>query len=211
MTKVLIATNMAKYNENISRNSILLPVIGNVLVAYNAMDIGKLTGAEFKAMVLSPEETVFDKMTGGEPVSIMGFAVDKTKAIEMIVKPNGYSDFIVARNTLKSKQSWEHYLNLTDVSDDGLQIVLSQSVLDTELEASKIYAEGANEILIYNFAKNILELAGETFGNKAGYYDFADMVNSIIHTHHDATGKKWYINPQGVKNYLVNKMPVVND
>lgn len=211
MNKVLMATNTAKYNEQIKINSILLPQMNNVLAAYIAMGIGHVTGAEFKALLYAPEENVFDKMTNGEPVTIMGFAIDKAKAMDMMVKPVGYDVFIASVIDFKNKKNWGHYLGLVDVSVDGLEVVLSQSVIDKELEASKIYAEGANQILMYNFAKDILELANETFGARAGHYDFTDMVNSIIYTHQDATGKVWGIKPLGVRDYLCNKMPVVND
>ena len=185
---------IAQYNE---QYSVLLPEMNQVLTAYEAMGIGHLDSETLRNAVNSPEEFVFDKMTKGEPVTIMGFAVDKAKAIEIIVKPNGYNSFMDTIKALKAKQNWQYYLGLVEV--DNNQVILSKITVNRVNTMSSKFAETEKEILIYNFGNAFIALAKQTFGENAGGCDIGKMMDEIINWKNDACGKDWEIDPQKIK------------
>lgn len=179
--------------------SVLLPELNKILEAFTAMNIGVLDFETFKKAIINPEEIVFDMLTKGEPVTIMGFAVDKKKAMEIIVKPIGFDNFLETIAAFKSKPNYNYYLSLVDITEN--QVILSTKTLEMIDSVSSIYAETEKEILVFNFAKAFIDLANTMFGNSAGTFDIGKMIYEIIYFKNDACGKAWEISSDKIKQF----------
>ena len=194
---ILMKLDKRKVSELSNQYSLLIPELNQVLNAYNEMKIGELDTETLKDIINSPEEIVFVKITKGEPLTIMGIAVDKIKAMDIIVKPNGYHAFIESIKVLKSKPNWQYYLGMIEIDDNVLK--LSKRTIESIESLSSTYAETETEKLIYNFANNFLSLAKDTFGEHYGGCDIGKMISEIIFHRNDASGKSWEIIPEKIK------------
>lgn len=187
---------MTRYNEQIRLKSVHLSKFTAILAAYNALNIGEITANEFKSLVQNPASFIFDKMTNGQDIVIGGLKVNKAKAIEILEKPNGYEamkDLITSyQNTVPS---WNHYLSSIDIDAENEEVIIAQTVLDAELEASKVYAKTNNEQKVFQFVQDVIDLATAAFGGKNP--DLAELISSTITTREE---------PHGSRNnqYLVN-------
>ena len=165
MEPILMDTDNAKYNEQIRLHSIYLGEYNAILAAYTALGIGDLTRDEFKKLVIDPAGLVFDKLTAGQPVVIGSLTLNRSKALEIMEKPAGYEELHgLIQQCKQTKRNFEWYLSLIDVVDG--EIVLHQSVIDKETEASKVYAVTDDEIKTYEFLQEVITLAHAKFGNK---------------------------------------------
>lgn len=179
MEPVLMFTDKRKFDEMIASHSVHLGALNAVLAAYEEMKLPELTGAEFISLVQQPGTVVFDKMTNGGAVEIMGMQVDKQKAMELILKPSGYEEMIELITVYKKAANWDYHLHKVDVLNR--EIVLSQSVIDAETEASKVYAKTEKEKQLFQFAQAVIGAANEAFGEGSGY-DLGELVYNVIYT-----------------------------
>ena len=165
MADILMYTDMDRYNEQIRLKSVHLDKLTEILQAYNAMNIGDITGNEFKRLVQNHASFIFDKMTNGQDVVIGGLKVNKAKAIEILEKPKGYDELQDKITRFQhSVPQWHHHLSHIDI--DGNSVVISQQCLDAELEASKIYAKTDNEKKALEIAQAIKALWEEKFADQ---------------------------------------------
>ena len=134
MKPVLMHTDTARFNETIKRNSIYLGELTEILQAFNVMNIGTLTGAEFQSLVTNPPGVVFDKMTKGQDVVIGGLKINKAKALDILERPKGYNTMLDLIEVYKNRQNWNHHLHVVDIDLDGNEIVLKKSFIDQEAE-----------------------------------------------------------------------------
>ncbi len=75
----------------------------SVLNLYNGLGLTALTSAEFPRLFNDTPALIFDKLTGGNGLSISGIQVDKNKAIDIIVKPDGYAPLLAAIEAYKGR------------------------------------------------------------------------------------------------------------
>lgn len=163
MADILLGYDKQQFSTNIERKGKYLKEYNQILGVYNALSLAAITGAEFKTLVLNPAFLVFDKITGGQDVEIAGLKVNKEKAMEILEKPAGYQNLLDVIDTYKkNRNDFTHYLNGVDIV--GGEIVLSQSVLDSEVENSKIWAKSQGAKTAYAFAQAVIKLSEETFG-----------------------------------------------
>ncbi len=204
MEKVLMFTDKTQFDNSIAGHSIHLGALNAVLAAYEEMKLPELTGAEFISLVQQPEIVVFDKMTNGGAVEIMGMQVDKQKAIELILKPSGYEEMIGLIAAYKKAVNWDYHLHKVDIVND--QVVLSQSVIDAETEASKVYAKTEKEKQLFQFAQAVIGAANEAFG-EGSPYDLGELVQNIIYTLATPTGT--FLMPLEKHNFEIRYRKIV--
>lgn len=185
MELVLMFTDKRKFDEMIASQSIHLGALNAVLAAYEEMKLPELTGAEFISLVQQPGTVVFDKMTNGGAVEIMGMQVDKQKAMELILKPSGYDEMMELITVYKKAANWDFHLHKVDVVNG--EVVLHQSVIDKETEDSKVYAKTEKEKQLFQFAQAVIGAANEAFGEGSGY-NLGELVHNVIYTLATPTG-----------------------
>lgn len=91
---VLFYFDEEKFNWKSSLYSGVIPDMQNIVSAYNGLGLAALTNDDLKDLLFNTETLVFNKMTGGQPLSIAGLTVDVHKAMELIAKPIGYAVLI---------------------------------------------------------------------------------------------------------------------
>ena len=72
--------------------------IQNIVDQYQTLGIADLQPEELSKLFKTPDDLVFDKITGGQLV-IGGAVLNKSKAMEIIEKPQGYDAFIALIKT----------------------------------------------------------------------------------------------------------------
>lgn len=185
MEDLLMFTDIQKFNEEIARHSIHMDKLNAILMAYGVMNLSTLTGTEFIELVNHPGKVVFDKMTNGQPFEINGMQIDKTKAIELILKPAGYKEMIELIEGFKQIPNWSYHLIEVDVVNG--EVVLNQSVIDKETEASKVYAKTDKEKQLFQFVQGVVAAANAAFG-EGSPYNLAQLVEKTIYTLATPTG-----------------------
>jgi hypothetical protein len=180
MKPVLLFFDEQMFEERIAKIEPVLVPLNQILSAYNTMKFAPLTDSEFRHLIINPESVVFDKMNKEQPLTIGGFQVDKTKAMDILIKPDGYNEMINEIHLFKkSDQHWQHHLHKVDIID-GV-VAISEDVVSKEKEASKIYAENEAQLKAFNFAKSIVDLAKNLWGD--GYFKHMGMaVDKLIET-----------------------------
>lgn len=97
---VLIYTDTSSY-ELLRRDLDTIAAKAQQIVdLYNIMELEPLVTADLPLLVTNPAQIVFNKVTGGAPVTIGGLIIDPVKAMEILQKPVGYTDFIAAAQGL---------------------------------------------------------------------------------------------------------------
>lgn len=140
----------------------------NVIIDYNVLGLPPLTSDEFVKLIEKPQDLVFDKMTNGEPVSIAGLKVDKTKAIEILQKPVGYQMLIdrvesIQRNGLFDRQTSNKLVQYKAVKEwfelkEG-NVIIKESADKVLKERFQSFAETDNAKNMLAFATGILALS----------------------------------------------------
>ncbi|MEP7317122.1 MAG: hypothetical protein ABI921_00215 [Panacibacter sp.] len=92
--ELLIHFDEQKFSNAKNAYNNMLPFLQNAVDGFNEMALSPLSDTDFKKLFTNAEELVFEKMTGGQDVSIAGLKVDKIKAMEIIKKPDGYDVFM---------------------------------------------------------------------------------------------------------------------
>ena len=185
MEPVLMFTDKRKFEEMIASHSIHLGALNAVLAAYEEMKLPELMGAEFISLVQQPGTVVFDKMTNGGAVEIMGMQVDKQKAMELILKPSGYEEMIELITVYKKTANWDSHLHKVDIVNG--EVVLHQSVIDKETEDSKVYAKTDKEKQAFQFAHAVIDAANKAFGDGMPY-DLSELIKRIVYTEATPSG-----------------------
>lgn len=171
MADVLISYDEAGYLRIKGSYDRIAVKIQGIVDSYNLLGFGDLAANELLGLFQAPIDFIFDKMTGGQPVSIGGLQVDKQKAIDILIKPAGYDAFVNAiTGTKGSIKDDEHYSNVgvainsiadlytINVSGD----VVITGAFDTKLqEQNKLYAKSDLAKAVLTFAQNFLQTADE--------------------------------------------------
>lgn len=185
MEPVLMFTDTIQFNERIAQHSIHLGSLNAILAAYEVMRLPELNGEEFISLVQQPGTVVFEKMTNGGAAEIMGMQVDKEKAMELILKPDGYDEMYSLIQVYKQASNWSYHLHKVDLVNG--EIVLHQSVIDSETKSSKVYAKTEKEKQLFQFVQGVIAAANEAFGEGCPY-KLEELVQTTIKTVARPTG-----------------------
>ena len=180
MSSILIGENKVQYNDEIKPYGKYLIALNNIIEAYGILNFGSVTGSDFISLVENTEEFLFDKMTFGKPIEIMGLPVNKAESFKMFSKPSGYAELFALITDYKQHINWDWYLRQTDVKDG--EIVLSEKVLEAIIERHKIYAKTDNEKNLFQFVNAVVDAAKAAFGEKLPF-DLASLINETISIH----------------------------
>lgn len=146
-------------------------IVQNVISVYDSLGLPKLEKRELVLMFQKPEELVFDKMTGGQDVSIAGLKVDKLKAMDILKKPDSYDSFLLAVKEALLQLSIqespfersvtittiEHYFQLNDAG----KVELTQAGLSGIERGYKRFASTDKAKKMYQLANGIIEKCKE--------------------------------------------------
>lgn len=92
----LIFTDNNSYQEAKREYTKAISIIQSVVNAYNAMPIDNLATNELNRAFTNYDSLIFDKLTAGQPVSIGGLTLNKSKAMAIMEQPAGYAAFVTA-------------------------------------------------------------------------------------------------------------------
>lgn len=186
--------------------------IQNIVDQYQTLGIADLQPEELSKLFKTPDDLVFDKITGGQLV-IGGAVLNKSKAMEIIEKPQGYDAFIaLIKTTMQDLKDnllppGNYPVNEYNVDtyfelDNNLEVSV-KSELDTKLQKSfKRYAKSVQ-------AKKMLELAQAIIAkyDELGIKDIiasnSNSIGSIINevVNRSTYGNTVSLNYQGVLKY----------
>lgn len=168
-----------------------------VIDAYDTLELEELQGNDLHRLFNDTDGLLFDKITGGE-VSIQGILLDRSKAMDVIAKPEGYQELINAIKYFieKAKSGWplnnqtlviypenvSHYFILD--GDGLLQFSAKSSTLLNE--AGKYYANTTKAKAIYDFVKAVgekyFELELDILWPKKGNDVIKDVIDEVLQT-----------------------------
>lgn len=170
-------------------------LLQQIVAAYNVLNLPALSTQEFYSLILNPTEVVFDKMTGGEPVSIAGLHVDKKKAFELLIKPTGYdallstiesvfaqlkTNFWLFKNTPVNKNNVSRFFELD--SDGNVSMI---SALDEQVKEYYTYyatsdaAKQANDF-VNAFIKIWYEYEVDKWGDRATVESVGYFIDELL-------------------------------
>lgn len=188
MNKILIYEDQHEKAELSGKYNNALAVLQKVVNAYNNIvfsNDAELTKEDFALLFISPSDVLFDKITGGD-VSLGGISVDRTKAMEIIAKPEGYNEFVECFAEYKRQYSelpnrYNQAAFLLPASI-GQMYVLNEvdrtvqlsdfSVKDIE-NTGKYYAKNPKAIAMFEFCTEMISL----FKSKGLHTHFAHLKN----------------------------------
>lgn len=161
--------------------SIGVNVIQPIVNSYATLNIAVLNADDLQPLFKDPEGFIFDKMTGGS-LMLGGVEADRTKAIELLKKPEGYDNFVQlikdAIADLKGRLLFPgNYPVTPDNIDsyfelDGENTVVFKQEMKDKIEAGcKRYAKS-------DLAKSMLEFAQEII-DKHDELELGDYTKSI--------------------------------
>lgn len=141
----------------------------NIVTLYDATGLDALTPSEFTQLFTDFDNLIFDKITGGS-LSIGSVPVEKSEALKLIAKPNGYDALVTAINQfaqdgLNKKYSYDALLQVgfdkNNISFyfvlDGSNTVQYATGLDTQLNSTgKYYATTDKQIAMFDFAQDVV-------------------------------------------------------
>lgn len=166
---VLIHDNADLRNTMISIWGDVVAAAQNIVDLYDATGLAALTPTEFIQLLKTPDDLLFDKITGGE-LAIGGVPVIKSKAMEIIATPAGtealkqaIDQFFVDGASKKFFHDLEKRVTFSrgDIENslvlDGTNTVQIAAALQAKLDANgKCYATGDETTKIYQFIQNMV-------------------------------------------------------
>lgn len=202
MDPILIFTDTTRFNDAIRQKSVHLADLNEILTDYAVLGLGALTGAEFQSLVRNPAETIFDKMTGGDPASINGLPICRTKAMELVIKPTGYDALSAIIESFKQhRPHWDSLLNNVDIVSG--QVVLKASVITAETNLNKVYLTTDNEKKLYDFAQAVIAAAGTHLGGVK--YNLSELIERTVYRNVNpvtTTGIDYKIKPTSFRGFM---------
>jgi len=166
--------------------------IQTVINEYLKLNIAPLETMELATLFKNPVELIFDKITGGQ-LSLGGIAVDKQKAIDIIQKPKGYSDFIaLIGSTVKGLSEKLHQPGNFAITPDNIadyfeldvnQVKVKESVYIEFKEAFKSYAKSDKAKQSFQFANDVIDAfkkSGLVFHNDNN--SLGSFINELVNS-----------------------------
>ena len=164
MAKTYLGTDPYQRRDGLERLQKWIPEFNEVLEAYKVLGLEDLSSAEFQPLLQSPKFVVFDKMTGGQPVSIAGLKVNKAKAMDILDKPDGYDELLELIEKYKvEKSQFVNQASLVEIVDGA--VVPKQSAIDKAEEDAKRYAETSAQLKRLAFGQAVIAALQEIYGD----------------------------------------------
>lgn len=171
MNKVLLSFDESNFSIQKEGIENCLPEIQKAVNEFNAFGYEPLTNDELQRLFTETNDLFFDKITKGQPLSIGGLDIDKTKALEIIKKPTGFESLIKSiADATKALQD-----AATDYKLQGLKIfsirtiqsfvelnaenivVVKSGVLDELKKLNELYAQTPVAIKLHELAVLVAE------------------------------------------------------
>lgn len=209
-TPVLIWVDKVAKNDISQKFETIKNELQKVLDAYNSIrstnpENGKeptslpiLETQEFVDLFEAKETLLFDKLTKGNGIIVSGVALNKTKALEIIEKPEGWEPLVKMLEALNTIPKDGHALShvrsyftsstITKyfiVSEDGQTIGYSEAYNSYLEGVGKHYAKSPKAIAMHEFTKEAIHIFREkgldkSFGIK-GEDAMIDVIRNTIH------------------------------
>ncbi len=202
MDNILMAIDTTTYENRVLEMGKFNSFFNEVFEQYQTLNLPQLNNVEeFKKLMHTPADLVFDKMTNGAPLTLNGLPVNRHKALEIVSMPAGFDD--LANRITELKKKHPHILNslsYIDIADS--EVVVSQAVKDAELEHHKYYATTDDEKALFGFAQDVIASAKARFGED-GKYSLEYLVGRCVYTDGltDANPKGYRINVKKVQGF----------
>ena len=188
---ILLSFNENAYNaKKEAIEGKLLPPVQGVVDNYNRIEFEEWEGStkrpllpgELSRLFSEPVELIFDKMTRGETVAILGMKVNKAEAIKILERPAGYDDLLssIERCIASLRYDVDNItITLSKVADwfelaDSNTVTLVKARLDEISEHYKKYAKTDRAKRMLAFANEVAQAAkdcgieGEIVNNPDG-------------------------------------------
>ena len=176
MKKTKLSFRDSRFNEEIERYNLLIPLLNEVLATYNETSLPALTNIEFKGLFSEQQAIIFDKMNMDKPFEVNGFKVDKEKAFELLSKPFGYEKLVSSIEAVKSQDNYAWHLANVDLV--SREIVLKPHLCESAKEMCTIYATTEDHLKAFKFAEDVVNSAKLHFGD--GEIDIPSLVEKFI-------------------------------
>ncbi len=143
MKKCCIHTDQQGFETACKKYENTLQVLQDIVDAYNAMNLGKLTTLEMDALFNDPKGFVFDKLTEGKEISIGGLTINRSKALDIMNPPDGFEAFMsalnIAEKQLPAQQiSFNNPQQSYQISEDG-EVEINDSLKEQIMNRFKSY------------------------------------------------------------------------
>ncbi len=201
---VLIGFNETEYlysKQNIGR---ACSVVQSVVNQYNSLKLKPIENGELSNLFLNPVDFVFDRMTNGQPVSIVGLEVHAHKAMEILKKPIGYDDLLVMISEAKGNTQQilgvsVHQFDETFVIDGEGNILVSPEKEEKIKALYRRFATSKTAKNAYTLASTILEQVDDL------------GLSDIANTHKEGFGGflKELFDMQGGKKVIINTRSIL--
>jgi len=152
----LIHFKEQEYSNKLSRYTFCIVHIKTLMNTFNELNLEKIEFNEVPALLKNPVAFVYDKMAQGQPAFLAGMPINKEKAMEILIKPDGYEallkkveDYIKYSNAnAEAKDIAENF----EVNEKG-EIVVKQKIVDSiksdcEIRVESEYGQKVNELAI---------------------------------------------------------------
>ncbi len=176
MTKQTLKFKENDFNDEVESYSILLPLVGNLIAAYNSMQLPELVNNDVSELLSNPQAFIYDKMTMGDQIELHGFKIDRNKAFDLLEKPDGHDNLVNAIDSIKAQPNYVWHLSNYDLVNG--EAVLKPALIAQIRERHTLYATNAEHLKAFNFAQAVISAAAEYFGD--GAIDIPSIVQKFV-------------------------------
>ncbi len=213
MEPIKIYFNQINYNSELrsmedSRDSCL-----SLIDKFKSLNIGEFKPAEFKQLLFSTENYLYEKTMAGQSLKVVGMTLEKKAFYEIIDKPIGYSQLVnetekfvsmMQRRLQREGSSYdvESHLSRFLVFDENETLIVDQSSIDDLREKNTVCAYSEKAQLTYAFALELDKLFNkhDIFNKVQKVYtpgNLGTFITDIIEI--DQTTQRCTIKLQGIK------------
>jgi hypothetical protein len=200
--KVLIKENNSDFLKEKNKYDELCSYLQNVVDSYNLLNYTPLSIEELQALFGDYESTMFDKMTKGETILLMGHEVHKHEAMKIIKKPAGYDELYAVvckfKEDLQNPQMAIAHLRFSlnsilkwFVLVDG-KVQINEHELANLEERFKHYAVSDKAIAMHSFANAVIDAYYQFGINKvtSNPNGLPGIIKSLINNDYWGSGDK---------------------
>ncbi len=192
--------------ENIAKT-----YIQDIVNDYLGLNIGSLGASNLQPLFSNPVELIFDKMTAGN-LTLNGFKVSKQKAMELIEKPDGYSELLNKISTtmsyFKDRRIDLAGLGLTATTIDKMfsliendVVVVNETLLEAMQARCKKYAKSETAKKMLLFANFVIEKCKELDIERIAISDGNGISGTMKEIINSEFNKPLEINIDGILRY----------
>lgn len=162
-----------KKNWDLTKNE-----VQKVIDLYNVTGLPALNSADLHGLFNDTENLLYDKLTGNEKAHLTigtgtdrgHLAIDRTKAMEMLIKPNGYNELLqgitaaikVLKNPFAPGAAFDVRINPEQIKDcfvidENGALQFTDNVSNEIEEAGKIYVKTEKGQAVYSFLQKVTD------------------------------------------------------